>query len=184
MLFLKKLNVNHIINTIKFNLALNNNPMSYINRQPKNFIKSLQLIHFGLLSTVLIFGIYVALNAKDRLFFSYEEDKAFLYLAIIISFIGNLTSKFLYAKLIKQISKDAELAQKAIKYSTAHIFRMAMLEFPAFMCVFFVWQSNNSFYFILVGILVLMMLAIYPSKTKFENDVPLSSKEKSMLEKL
>ena len=59
-----------------------------------------------------------------------------------------------------------------------------MLEFPAFMCVFFVWQSNNSFYFILVGILVLMMLAIYPTKNKFENDVPLTIKEKSMLEKL
>ena len=112
--------------------------MSYINRHPKDFIKSLQLIHFGLLSTVLIFGIYVALNVKDRLFFSYEDDKAFLYLAIIISFIGNLTSKFLYAKLLKQIPNDADLSQKAIKYSTAHIFRMAMLEFPAFMCLFFV----------------------------------------------
>jgi fatty acid desaturase len=133
---------------------------------------------------VLVFAAYVAFTAKDRLFFSYQEEKAFLYLAIIIAFAGNLTSKFLYAKLLKQISKDADLSQKAIKFSTAHIFRMAMLEFPAFMCVFFVWQSNNSFYFILVSILVLMMLAIYPTKNKFENDVPLTSKEKSMLEKL
>ncbi|MBI9041425.1 hypothetical protein [Lutibacter sp.] len=158
--------------------------MSYINREPKDFIKSLQIIHFALLAGVLVFAAYVAFAAKDRLFFSYQEEKAFLYLAIIIAFAGNLTSKFLYAKLLKQISKDADLSQKAIKFSTAHIFRMAMLEFPAFMCVFFVWQSNNSFYFILVGILVLMMLAIYPTKNKFENDVPLTSKEKSMLEKL
>lgn len=158
--------------------------MSYVNRQPKDFIKSLQIIHFALVSGVLIFAIYVFYGAKDRLFFSYQEDKAFLYLAIIIAFAGNLTSKFLYAKLIKKITKDDDLSQKAIKYSNSHIFRMAMLEFPAFMCVFFVWQSNNSFYFILVGILVLMMLAIYPSKNKFENDVPLTSKEKSMLEKL
>jgi hypothetical protein len=158
--------------------------MSYTNRQPKDFIKSLQIIHFALLGIVLLFGAYIAFNAKDRLFFSYEEDKAFLYLAIIIAFAGNLTSKFLYAKLLKQIPNDADLSQKAIKYSTAHIFRMAMLEFPAFMCLFFVMQSNNSFYFILVCILVLMMLAIYPSKNKFENDVHLSSKEKSMLEKL
>jgi len=158
--------------------------MSYANKQPKDFIKSLQLIHFALFLGVLIFAIYVVYTAKDQLFFSYTTNKAFLYLAIIISFIGNIASKSLYSKLIKQISKEASLTQKAIKYSTAHVFRMAMLEFPAFMCLFFAFQTNNSFYFILVGILVLMMLAIYPTKAKFENDVPLTNSEKTMLEKL
>jgi len=158
--------------------------MSYTNKQPKDFIKSLQIIHFALFAGVLVFALYVVYNVKDQLFFSYTKDKAFLYLAIIISFIGNLASKSLYSKLLKQISKDADLAQKAVKFSTAHVFRMAMLEFPAFMCLFFAMQSNNSFYFILVGILVLMMLAIYPTKTKFEKDVTLTSSEKSMLEKL
>ena len=158
--------------------------MSTHNQQPKDFIKSLQIIHFSLLFLVIAFAAYVAISSKDGLFFSYEEDKAFLYLAIIISFIGNLASKFLYGKLISQISSKASLNQKAIKYSTAHIFRVAMLEFPALMCAIFVMQSFNSFYFILVGILVLMMLAIYPTKQKFEKDVPLTSKEKSILEKL
>jgi len=158
--------------------------MSYTNRQPKDFMKSLQIIHIALLAAVLLFTAYVAFNAKDVLFFSYEDDKPFLFLAIIIAFAGNLASKLLYAKLLKQISDKADLSEKAIKFSTAHIFRMAMLEFPAFMCVFFTMQSNNSFYFVLVGILVLMMLAIFPTKNKFEIDVPLTSKEKSMLEKL
>ncbi|WP_372746372.1 hypothetical protein [Lutibacter sp.] len=158
--------------------------MSSINKEPKDFIKSLQIIHFGLLSTVVIFSIFVAFTRKDQLFFSYQQDREFLFLAIIIAFAGNLISKFLYAKLIQNIAENDNLSQKAIKYSRAHIFRMASLEFPAFICAFFVWYTNNSFYFILVGILVLMMLAVYPTKTKFENDVPLTSKEKSMLEKL
>jgi len=158
--------------------------MSYTNRQPKDFMKSLQIIHIALLAAVLLFTAYVAFNAKDVLFFSYEDDKPFLFLAIIIAFAGNLASKLLYAKLLKQISDKTDLSEKAIKFSTAHIFRMAMLEFPAFMCVFFTMQSNNSFYFVLVGILVLMMLAIFPTKNNFEIDVPLTSKEKSMLEKL
>ena len=84
---------------------------------------------------------------------------------------------------LKKISDNLDLMQKAIKFSTAHVFRMAMLEFPAFMCVFFTMQSNNSFYFVLVLILVLMMLSIFPTKNKFESDVPLTSKEKSILEK-
>ena len=158
--------------------------MSYIKRQPKDFMKSLQLIHFSLLFIIVIFAAYVALNAGDQLFFSYEEDKLFLYLAILISFVGNLTSKYLYAKLLKQIPADAGLSQKSVKYSTAHIFRVAMLEFPALMCIIFVMESSNSFYFILVGILILMILAVYPTKQKFANEVPLSTKEKSMLENL
>lgn len=158
--------------------------MSYTNQQPKDFIKSLQIIHIALLAGVLIFGAYVAFNAKNALFFSYEEDKPFLFLAIIIAFSGNLASKYLYSKLLKQVPDKADLNEKAIKYSTAHIFRMAMLEFPAFMCIFFAMQTNNSFYFVLVAILVLMMFAIFPTKSKFENDIPLTSNEKSILEKL
>ncbi|MBE0424335.1 MAG: hypothetical protein IBX66_10415 [Lutibacter sp.] len=158
--------------------------MSYTNRQPKDFMKSLQLIHFSLLFIIVIFAAYVALNAGEQLFFSYREDKLFLYLAILISFAGNLSSKYLYSKLLNQIPANADLSQKSVKYSTAHIFRVAMLEFPALMCIIFVMESNNSFYFILVGILILMILAVYPTKQKFANEVPLSAKEKSMLENL
>jgi hypothetical protein len=158
--------------------------MSYIKRQPKDFMKSLQLIHFSLLFIIVIFAAYVALNAGDQLFFSYQEDKMFLYMAILISFVGNLSSKYLYNKLLKQIPANADLSQKAVKYTTAHIFRVAMLEFPALMCIIFVMESSNSFYFILVGILILMILAVYPTKQKFANEVPLSTKEKSMLENL
>lgn len=154
------------------------------NKGPKNFMKSLQIIHMVLLLGVLLFAAYVAFTAKDQLFFSYEEDRAFLYLAILISFIGNLSSKYIYAKLVKQITDKADLTEKSIKYSTAHIFRIAMLEFPALMCSIFVMYSNNSFYFILVCILAFIMLALFPTKDKFAKDVELTEKEKSMLEKL
>jgi hypothetical protein len=158
--------------------------MSYTNRKPQDFIKSLQIIHSALLIGVIGFGVFVALNFKNSLYFSYTDDKVFLYMAIIIAFGGNLASKYLYAKMIKQIPAKAILSLKAAKFSSAHIFRIAMLEFPALMCVIFTMQSGNTFYFILSGILIAMMVALYPSKKRFESDVPLSLKEKSMLEKL
>ncbi len=158
--------------------------MSYINKQPKDFIKSLQIIHFVFLMVIIVFAVYVSIQLNEQLTFSYSNDKAFLYIAITVSFVGNLMSKSLFMKLIKKIPENADLLQKASKYSTAHIFRLAMLEFPALMCIIFVMQSNNSFYFILVGILLVMMLAIMPTKNKFVNEVPLTSKEKSILEKL
>ena len=98
---------------------MNNN-----NKQPKDFMKSLQIVHIFLLTGVIGFGIYVFLSAKDQLFFSYQEDKAFLYLAIIISFIGNLASKSLYAKLLKQISEKASFDQKIIKYTINHLIQI------------------------------------------------------------
>jgi len=151
---------------------------------PKNFIKTLQIIHLVLLLGVLIFASYVAFSVKEQVFFSYSQDKAFLYLAILISFIGNLSSKTLFGKLLRQIPVDVNLNEKLVKYSTAHIFRIAMLEFPALMCCIFVLYSNNSFYFILVGILSVIMLVLFPTKYKLSNELELTDKEKSMLEKL
>ncbi|RXP63561.1 hypothetical protein EC396_01795 [Lutibacter sp. HS1-25] len=151
---------------------------------PKNFIKTLQIIHLVLLLGVLIFASYVAFSVKEQVFFSYSQDKAFLYLAILISFIGNLSSKTLFGKLLKQIPVDVNLNEKLVKYSTAHIFRIAMLEFPALMCCIFVLYSNNSFYFILVGILSVIMLVLFPIKYKLSKELELTDKEKSMLEKL
>ena len=158
--------------------------MKFNSQQPKDFIKTLQIIHWALVLGVLVFTAVIAYTQKNTLYFSYTENKMFLYMAIIISFIGNMASKQLYAKLISQINVNQKLFDKAAKYSTAHILRVAMLEFPALMCVIFAMQSNNSFYFILVAILVIIMIAIFPSKEKFINDVPLTPKEKSMLEKL
>lgn len=156
----------------------------YVNNQPKDFIKSLQIIHWVLVLGVLVFAAYVFISGKNLMHFSYEDEKVFLYMAILIAFVGNLASKYLYAKLLKQIELKDELVQKATKFSTAHIFRVAMLEFPALMCIIFTLQSNNTFYLVLAGILFLMMVAIYPTKSKFANDVPLTDKEKTILEKL
>ncbi len=158
--------------------------MSYANQQPKDFMMSLQIIHFALMMGVIIFAAYVSIHLNGQLTFSYSSDKAFLFLAITISYIGNLVSKSLFLKLIKKISKEADLSVKTTKYSSAHIFRVAMLELPAIMCIIFVLQSHNSFYFILVAILLLMLLIIFPTKVKFADDIPLTSKEKSILEKL
>jgi hypothetical protein len=158
--------------------------MSYTNQQPKDFMMSLQIIHFILLMSIIVFAAYVSIHLNGILNFSYANDRTFLFIAITISFIGNLLSKSLFLKLIKKIPKDANLLEKTKKYSIAHIFRLMMLVLPALMCIIFVMESHNSFYFILVGILLLIMLTILPSKIKFVNDVPLNEKEKSILQKL
>ena len=158
--------------------------MSYTNQQPKNFMMSLQIIHYILLMSIVVFAAYVSIHLNGILNFSYSNDRAFLFMAITISYIGNLLSKSIFLKLIKKIPKNANLLQKTKKYSIAHIFRLLMLILPALMCVFFVLESHNSFYFILIGILLFIMLIILPSKIKFANDVPLTDIEKSILQKL
>ena len=149
----------------------------------KDFIKSIQFVHIAMLSSVVIFAVYVIVTSINKLFFSYSEGKSFLYLAILISFAGNLASKFMYAKNMKKIDKNDSFYNKASKFSAAHIVRMALLEFPAFMCIIFVMKSYNTFYFILAAILVAMMVTIYPTLNKFIKDVQLKPDEKSMLEK-
>ncbi len=158
--------------------------MSYTNQQPRDFMISLQIIHFILMMVIIAFSAYVSIHLNGMLNFSYASDRTFLFIAITISFIGNLLSKSIFLKLIKKIPENANLLEKTKKYSIAHLLRLILLLLPAFMCIIFVMESHNSFYFILVGILLLMMLAIFPNKIKFANKVPLSDKEKSILQKL
>lgn len=149
-----------------------------------NFIKTLQLIYTFLIASVVIFALYVAYWQKDLLFFSVKEEKTFLYLAILVAFAGNLASKFMYNKQINQIFLNHSFKEKKVKYTSANIVKIALLEAPAIMCIMFVLQSGNSFYFILVAILMFMMVLSFPSKSKFEQEVPLKGEEKSKLQNL
>lgn len=151
---------------------------------PKNFIKTLQIISIALIVSIVLLAIYVWYITQDILFFSTKEDKMFLFMAIIISFAAHLSSKYIFSKLIEGIDFKATFSFKVTKFTSAHIVRMALLEFPAIMCLVFVMISGNSFYFILAGILVFIMRSYYPTKEKFKDVIPLNTKEKSMLESL
>lgn len=142
------------------------------------FIKTLQIVYFFFIVSIITFSLYVSYWQKETLFFSFTEGKTFLYIAILVAFTGNLAGKFMYNKLIREILLNHSLTEKKSKYITASIVRAAMLEIPAFMCVAFTSYSNNSFYFILVAILLLMFVVSFPTKNKFIQEVPLKGSEK------
>jgi len=70
---------------------------------------------------------------------------------------------------------------KSEKYKVAHIVRLALLEFPALMCLYFGYVTNNSFYLIVVSLLVFMMLTVFPSRNRFSDEVELNNDEKTQL---
>jgi hypothetical protein len=145
------------------------------------FIKILRLIHIGLVSGIVIFALFTIMTHKSRLFFSVETDKNFLYIALIVAFLGNWASKTIYNNTLRKLSINSNFNDKILKYTNAYIYKLAFLEFAAMLCTFLAYKFYNSFYLILVCILIIIMLSKYPSKNKIVNDVPFTSEEKSML---
>jgi len=145
------------------------------------FFKSLQAVHIGIMLSVIFISLLLFINTKDALQLNFNGDKTFMFMAIIIGYGGKFVGKMMFNRLISKLPFKAGLALKTEKYRMAHIVRLALLEFPAFMCLYFAFVTNNSFYFIVVGLLVFMMLTIFPSRNRFSEEVELNNDEKTQL---
>ena len=145
------------------------------------FIKILQVIHIAFVVGVVIFALFTIMTHKSRLFFSVETNKIFLYVALIVAFLGNWLSKTVYNKILSKLKLVSNFNDKILKYTKAFIYKLAFLEFATIVCILLAYKFYNSFYLILVFILIIIMLAEFPTKNKIIRIVPFSSEEKSML---
>ena len=148
---------------------------------PSKFFKSLQAIHIGVMLSVIFISLLLYINIKETLQLNFDGDKTFMFMAIIIGYGGKFVGKMMFNRLMSQLPFKAGLALKSEKYKVAHIVRLVLLEFPALMCLYFGYVTNNSFYLIVVGLLVFMMLTVFPSRNRFSDEVELNNDEKTQL---
>jgi len=148
---------------------------------PSKFFKSLQAIHIGFMLSIIFISLLLYINIKETLQLNFDGDKTFMFMAIIIGYGAKFVGKMMFNRLMSQLPFKAGLALKSEKYKVAHIVRLALLEFPALMCLYFGYVTNNSFYLIVVGLLVFMMLTVFPSRNRFSDEVELNNDEKTQL---
>ncbi|PCI00437.1 MAG: hypothetical protein COB81_08850 [Flavobacteriaceae bacterium] len=145
------------------------------------FFKSLQAIHIGIMISIVFISLLLFINIKESLHLNFEGDRTFMFMAIIIGYGGKFVGKMMFNRLMSQLPFKSGLSLKTEKYKAAHIVRLILLKFPSFMCLYFAFVTNNSFYFIVVGLLVFMMLTVFPSRNRFSEEVELNKDEKTQL---
>lgn len=148
---------------------------------PSKFFKSLQAIHIGIMLSLIFVSVLLLIALSNTLVLNFDGNRTFMFMALIIGYGGKFSGKMMFSRLMSQLPFKAGLSLKSEKYRVAHIVRLAMLEFPAFMCMYFTFVTHNSFYLLIVALLLFMMLTVFPSRNRFSEEVELNNDEKTQL---
>jgi len=137
---------------------------------------SLLLIHYTIISGVLVFGIVVFYKTPN-LVLSFKNDGVFIFLAPSIALFAVLSQSILFSKSIAKSKLMDNLQSKFATYQSAHIIRLAFLEVAALLNVAAAFITNNLLFLAIAGILLLVMLYCKPTKDKISTTLQLSASQ-------
>jgi hypothetical protein len=149
--------------------------------QPKNFLRTLSLIHYSLCAGLVLFLVFVYWQ-NGNFDASPAEGDIFVYVVPVIAMLGYFGSKFSYRKMIQNLPKDGELQTKLARYQVASIVQYALIEGPAFLALFIYLQSGTALYLVIALALVIYLFAQRPSLEKLLREVPMSFEEKKQFD--
>ncbi|MGB7394701.1 MAG: hypothetical protein WA913_09935 [Pricia sp.] len=142
----------------------------------KSFLKTLSIIHAGLLASLTGFAIFCYFQVG-----SFEarmsEGNLFIYLVPVAAVAGYFLSQWVFRKQIQSISKNRPLLQKLEKYQKALLIKYALLEGPGFLAVIAYYLSGNALHLVIAIALIVYLFVQRPTVEKIKADLPLSYEE-------
>lgn len=142
--------------------------------------KILQIIYTAFIFGVLALSVFIYFSLKNAIY-QVNTDDIFTIVIPIIALSGIFMSTFVYKTMLSKIDTSDTLQAKITKYQTANIVKGALLEGPALLASVVVMLTNNLFFFVFTATMVLIMYLRFPTKVKFESEVPLTLEDKSEL---
>ncbi len=136
---------------------------------PKNFLKTLTIIHYALVAGPLLIGVIFYLNTELNT--NDTVDDIFIYIFPLIALVGVFSGNFIFKKLLSNIKKSESLQHKLTGYQTASLVKFALLEGPAFLNIVWFSLTGNLLYLTIGMVLVLFLFMQRPTKIKVENDL-------------
>lgn len=149
---------------------------------PRNFIKTLSIIHFAMVSGPLLVGTIFYMNTE--LINNGTQNDIFIYVFPLIALAGVFASKFLFNLFIKNLKSHETLQAKLAGYQTASLIKFALIEGPAFLNIVWFSQSGNLLYLTIGGVLILFLFMQRPKAEKIETELELNSEHKRQFQKL
>ena len=146
---------------------------------PSGFIKTLSILHIGLLAgPILIGSIFYFLTEETHFSFN-DTDDIFFIVVPVLALSGLFLSDFIFRQLIKNIPSEDKLRQKLARYQSASIIKYALLEGPAILSAVAFFNTQNLAYLLIAGILVFYLAMQHPNKDKIERNLNLRGEEKA-----
>lgn len=149
---------------------------------PKQFLKTLSIIHAALVIGPLLIAAFFYMNTA--LVTNGTQNDIFIYVFPILALAGIFASKFMFNLLVKNVKNQERLRAKLAGYQTASVIKFALLEGPAILNIAWFGFSGNLLYLTIGGVLILFLFMQRPKAEKIENELELNSEHKRQFRKL
>ncbi|WP_448699512.1 hypothetical protein ACFGVR_21040 [Mucilaginibacter sp. AW1-3] len=150
-------------------------------QSPKTMLKTIPLIHLGLLGGQVLFAIVTLVITPGSTFNIKFINDPYLYTIPMMAVISSL-STVLYKQLLTTAINKPTVQQKVTGYQTAMIARLAMLEGASLFGIVVYQLTANLLYLVVSGIIILFFIVIRPTRDKIETDLNLDYQDKAELD--
>ncbi|HTE01211.1 MAG TPA: hypothetical protein VK668_18120 [Mucilaginibacter sp.] len=149
---------------------------------PQSLIKTISIIHLGLLAGQVMLGAVAFFLYKQTGFDIKTYNDPLLYLVPIVAITCAIVGNLLYKQLIAKLTDKNSLREKLTGHQTASITRFALLEGPSLFGIVAYMSKGNLFFLLISGIIMLYFLSLRPTTEKVASDLNLSYEDKMELD--
>lgn len=149
---------------------------------PRNFLKTLAILHLALLAGPLLAGIFFYFNTEIKV--NGTANDILIYIFPIIGLAGIFTSKFLYQQFLTPLKAHELLKTKLVGLQTASLIQYVLIEGPALLNIVWFEKTGNLLYLTVGGVLLIYLFMLRPTKSKIENDLELKGEHKRQFDHL
>ncbi|UII80710.1 hypothetical protein [Flagellimonas sp. CMM7] len=151
---------------------------------PNGFIKTLSILHMGLISGPILFGAIIYFQTQNTSFNFSNTSDIYLMVVPIVAVSCIFLGDFIFKQSIKNIPKTVNLKQKLARFQTASIIKYALAEAPALFGIVAFMITGNMAYLVVSVVLILYFFMLKPSKDKIERSLNLNGEEKNQFNRL
>ena len=150
----------------------------------KDYFKSIQVIHFALMTGVLFFAVIAYILVSQGFAVGGLENIDNLLSAFVPVFLiaGLFSGNFLFKIKVNEAKEKPGLMEKFNLYRSALIIKLALVEGPAFFSIVFYMLTGKFLYLVLTGFLLAVFYYYKPTREKIIGDLELSSAERQIVE--
>ncbi len=147
----------------------------------KEFFRTLNLIYFSLVFTMVSFGV-VAYFMGGQNGLDEELSTLFKYVLFVLAPAGLGAGYFIFKNVISSTGQQAALRDKLVKYQTAILIRSACLEFPGIVSGVGAFITGDAALLIFMAAVVVIFIFLRPTSQALVNDLSLSGEDRSLVE--
>ncbi|ATA89418.1 hypothetical protein CAPN002_21020 [Capnocytophaga stomatis] len=138
------------------------------------FFKSLTIIHLALLTGQLLFGVVVYFLNREIWQYHFPSSNHFFWVAMALIFAVLLGHKVFYKKGLEEVRNKKSLSEKLATFQGVCIVKYGLIEAASITCIVFALLTENIYFLLISGCLLLYFITLKPTKERVINDLELN----------